>query len=229
MADNVEQLLQRTKAMESERVTLEATALRTQLSPHMIFNSISAIRWTATMLQAGPVANMLSALSELLRPVFREWRLVWTLREELEHLQNYIVLLQLRCGGMLDLKIDIADELQTGEVPCFVLQPLLENCFEHGLRSSENIEVRVDAYLDGEGALCIRVQDNGGGIEQQSLDTLRKALEISDDEPKPHGIGLYNVHRKIRLLFGRGSGVQIYSERGKGTQIILRIENNVKK
>lgn len=227
MADNVEQLMQQTKAMEYERVTLEATALRTQLSPHMIFNSISAIRWTASMLQAEPVAKMLGALAELLRPVFREWRLIWTLREELEHLENYIVLLQLRSGGKLDLQMDFPEELREREVPCFVIQPILENSFEHGLQNSESIVVRIHAYLDGADVLCIQVQDNGGGIQPDRLEELRRALEESDEDNKPRGIGLYNVHRKIRLLFGRNSGVLIDS-RDDVTCIVLRIEHNVK-
>lgn len=229
MADNVEQLIQRTRAMEHEKVTLEATALRTQLSPHMIFNSISAIRWTASMLDAEPVAKMLGALAELLRPVFREWRLIWTLREELEHLENYIVLLQLRCGGKMDLRIDVSEELKEREVPCFVIQPILENAFEHGMQVSENIIVQIHANLDESGALYICVEDNGGGIKPERIEELRAILDSPDDGYIPRGIGLYNVHRKICLLFGGKSGVQIESEEEKGTRIVLRIENNVKK
>ncbi len=230
MANSIEQLIEETKEMERERVTLEARTLQTQLSPHMIFNSISAIRWMATALGVEQISSMLGALAELLRPVFREWRLSWTLREELAHLENYVVLLKLRCGDALELNMNIPGEMMDALLPCFVLQPILENCFEHSVRQADVLSVSITAFRDQEGTIIIEVEDNGGGIQPEQLEKLRAQMAQTEEEAAGHrGIGLYNVHRKLRLLCGKGSGLLLDSVPGKGAKVTLCIQSNVKK
>ena len=229
MADSIEQLVEETRQMERERVTLEARALQTQLSPHMIFNSISAIRWMATVLGVEQISEMLGALATLLQPVFREWRLSWTLREELAHLENYMVLLKLRYSDAISTEIDIPEALMDYTIPCFVLQPVLENCFEHNAGGSEGLCVRIGARLDGDWHLAIVVSDNGGGREPEALERLRESLARPDEPDAPRrGIGLRNVHRKLQLLCGQNSGLQIDSLPGLGTTVALYARVNVR-
>lgn len=229
MADSIEQLLKETKQMERDRVTLEARALQTQLSPHMIFNSISAIRWMATALGVEQISGMLGALAKLLHPVFREWRLSWTIREELAHLDNYIVLLKLRYGDAVDLHICIPEEMRECLIPCFVLQPVLENCFEHSTRRSDVLSVSICA-MQTDDRISIAVEDNGGGIEPKIMETLRAQMARTEENAiGSHGIGLYNVHRKLQLLCGRDSGITIESNPGIGTKVTLKIRTNVNK
>lgn len=229
MADSMEHLIKETRQMERERVTLEARALQTQLSPHMIFNSISAIRWMATVLGVEQISEMLGALANLLQPVFREWRLSWTLREELGHLENYRALLKLRYGDAISTEIEIPESLMDCMIPCFVLQPILENCFEHNAGGSDGLCVRIAAHQNGD-CLAITVSDNGGGMEEDALNRLRENLARPDEPNAPRkGIGLRNVHRKLQLLCGEDSGLLIDSMPGIGTTVTLLARCNVKK
>jgi two-component system sensor histidine kinase YesM len=96
MADNIQALIKDMRLIQGEQLALEMRALQAQLSPHMIFNSISAIRWMAKATGADRVSDMLVALAGVLYPVFKEWKPAWTLKEELEHLNQYLKMLYLR-------------------------------------------------------------------------------------------------------------------------------------
>lgn len=226
MADSIQAHIATTQRMEREQTELEMRALQTQLSPHMIFNSITAIRWTATMLGVDQVSEMLIALAELLRPVFREWRLDWTLREELAYMQHYIKLLRLRYGNILSVDVEVCDELLDMRLPRFTFQPILENCCEHGIDSAEMLHIRIEATLLYEVRWQTIIRDTGTGIAPERLSLIREQLHQAIISGNANSIGLYNVHRRIVLLCGEGYGLAIESEPGEGTSVCITMPTN---
>ena len=114
-------------------------------------------------------------------------------------------------------------------IPCFVLQPVLENCFEHSTRRFDVLSVSICA-MQTDDRISIAVEDNGGGIEPKIMETLRAQMACTEENAiGSHGIGLYNVHRKLQLLCGRDSGITIESNPGIGTKVTLKIRTNVNK
>ena len=224
MAENIQNLIHTTQQMEREQVLLEMKNLQTQLSPHMIFNSITAIRWMATLMGANRVSDMLIELAELLRPFFREWRMEWTLGEEVAYMEHYVKLLRLRYGNNFHLTYDIPESLYACLIPRFTLQPLLENCCEHGGMNESTLHTSVHIWQEGNDILA-RISDNGQGIEPQALEQLQLMLAGADGTRR---IGLYNVHRRIQLLYGQEYGLSISSTFGEGTVIDLRMRCLVK-
>lgn len=219
MAENIQQLILTKQHMEHEKMMLEMRNLQTQLSPHMIFNSITAIRWMATLRGANGVSDMLIALAELLRPYFRDWRMDWTLGEEVQYMEHYAKLLRLRYGTCFSLERDIPETLYPYKIPRFIFQPLLENCCEHGGMNTGSLLVSVRVWREG-GDMLAQVRDNGAGIEPEQLRQLRLSL---DEECARSHVGLYNVHKRIRLLCGEKYGLRIDSAPGEGTTISLRM------
>ncbi len=230
MIQSIQELLARTKSLEHERITLELQNLQSKLNPHMIFNSITAIRWMAAMSGADKVSDMLVELAELIRPVFAEWRLTWTLREELAYVRHYVRLLQLRYSAVFTLEVHVPDEMLALELPCFTLQPLLENSCEHGARPEKPIHIQLDVEVEGDG-IALRVRDNGRGMTEEMTEALRLHTRDADMPDgtvlKPalghSGIGLRNVHRRLRMYGGEGCGLTIQSEAGVGTCITVRV------
>ena len=211
-------LMESTCAMERSQLELELRNLQTQLSPHMIFNSITAISWMATMLGADKVSDALTELSEMLRPVFRDWAIEWTLKEELQHLQHYANLLDLRYGNNLSLSVDVPEEMYSLRMPRFTLQPLVENSCEHGGASSALLHVSIKAWME-DGQAVLSVCDDGLGISVEDQLTIERRLEEGN---RTEHVGLYSVYNRLRICMGNESRMELHRPESGGTEIIIR-------
>ncbi|MBQ7184055.1 MAG: histidine kinase [Clostridia bacterium] len=217
MNRSLEELMETTRRMERDRVELEMRNLQTQLSPHMIFNSITAIRWMSTMLGADSVSDMLMELSEMLRPVLREWRLRWTLGEELEHLRHYTRLLDLRFKNRFRLECAIPEEYYPIMLPRFTLQPLVENACEHGGHPRDALVVKIDAALTGD-RMLLTVQNNGRDITDEEIARVREMLASGS---RGKSIGLKNVYGRLAICMGKDSTLDIERPAEGGTRVVI--------
>lgn len=213
----LETLMETTRAMERDQLELELRNLQTQLSPHMIFNSITAIRWMATMMGADRVSDMLLELSEMLRPVFRDWKVQWSLGEELDHLEHYAKLLDLRYGNNFVMTIDVPQTMHSMLLPRFTFQPLVENACEHGGISSSTLHVSVRGWIE-DGRACFCVTDDGNGIPPERLEEILRKIESGEHV---ENVGLYSVYSRIRLCVGSDSRMRVQNAEGGGTQVFL--------
>ncbi len=227
MIQSINTLLEQTKAMEHERIELELRNLQSQLNPHMVFNSITAIRWMAMMSGTSKVSDMLVELAELIRPIFNEWRLVWTLRDEIAYIQHYVKLLRLRYCGMIQVDIRISEEMMDVLLPCFTLQPLLENSSEHGARPSEVICIALEGSFKGD-MVQLRITDNGRGMPKEKVALLKERMNALDNRPEGglehSGIGLCNIHRRLQMFGGEACGMTLESVEGQGTCITVWLQ-----
>lgn len=233
MLDSISRLIDDIERKNRERAVLEMQELQRQLNPHMIFNTLTSIRWMI-MLQgdnwpgSDKVNAMMVEFAALLQPLFDDPRSEWTLREELAHLSHYMELLRMRYCADFSLKCDVDERIYDVLLPRFVLQPVLENSCEHGMAGSQSLRVALRVYVEG-GYLCVSVADDGCGIAPERMELLRRRLAGDVEEaPQPagvgrNGIGLINVHRQLRFQFGADSGLDIQSRQGEGTCVTLRM------
>ncbi|MGI6653688.1 MAG: sensor histidine kinase [Christensenellales bacterium] len=225
MIRSVNQLLERTRLIERDKIELKIQNLQMQINPHMIFNSITAIRWMAVFSGAEGVDNMLKELAELMRPIFSDRRLTWTIREELNYVSHYMRLIELRYGAIFHTEINVDERLLETLVPLFTLQPLMENCCEHGLKNQLPPNISIIGRVEGEFGV-LRVRDDGCGIKPEALAMLRARLARDDVEPERTlgytRLGLINVHRRVRALYGEDCGLSIESAPGEGTIVTVR-------
>ena len=217
MNESIQQLMSQMQDMQRNKLELELRNMQTQLSPHMIFNSITAIRWMAVMVGAERVSDMLAELSQMLRPVFRDWKIEWTLKEELEHLLHYSRLLDLRYGNHFCMTCEVPDDMHEILLPRFTIQPLVENACEHGGFSGEKMNVSISGKMIDEMVILV-VSDNGSGIEAERLESIRKSL---DGDGETGGIGLANVYSRLRLCKGKNSRMQIDCPPEGGTRVTI--------
>lgn len=225
MIQSIQQLLSQTKSMEHERIELELRNLQSQLNPHMVFNSISAIRWMAMMSGADKVGDMLVELAELIRPIFSEWRLEWSLRDEMTYVGHYVKLLTLRFGGLINTEVYMEENLLDVPLPCFTLQPLLENSAEHGVKDGKALSILLEGVRLADGRIRLRVSDNGRGMPEAKLEALKQKMNQSDVRPEDGvghtGIGLINIRRRLQMFGGSQCNMTIESVENEGTSITL--------
>lgn len=212
------------------RQQAELRALQSQINPHFLYNSLTTIRWMAAMARAENVCQALFALGNIIRPVFSQPGIFWSLDTEQTFVRNFVDIMDYRFGIKTECSFAIPGELLERPVLRFILQPLVENSFQHGLQSGMDagrrgiIHIRArqeDSWLD------IYVQDNGQGMDGQSLIRLNERLQKGTTDPpaaEPRtGIGLSNVNRRILLQYGEGSGLSVWSQAGQGTTVRIRM------
>ena len=215
---------QKTEALEMqnrmERSRLQQ--LRSQIDPHFLFNTLNVILQTAGTEKAYRTQALITALAHLLRYSLMSNDEQVPLSREVRIVDEYYSIYHVRFGDRIRMEWRISDSLDLTEtmVPSFILQPIVENAFKHGISPKEEggvVRIRVNPLRE-KGLLYISVCDNGVGIERAQLEQLKNAL-AKPGECWEH-IGVYNVAARLRLLDER-SHLEICSHPGRGTAIRL--------
>ncbi|WP_415093720.1 histidine kinase [Nocardioides sp.] len=199
----------------------EVRALRAQISPHFIYNSLGAI---ASFVRTDPdrARELLLEFADFTRYSFRKHGEYTTLAEELRSVEQYLLLEQARFGDRLRVRLSVAPEVLTTSVPFLCLQPLVENAVRHGLSHSETGgQIAIRAYDHGHEAL-IEVEDDGIGEDPEKV---RRALAGERDPGDPGGgsVGLGNVDARLRNAFGDDFGLVVETAPGAGTLVTVRV------
>jgi two-component system, LytTR family, sensor kinase len=203
-------------AEQEERVAqAELRALRAQISPHFIYNALAAV---ARYIRTRPeeARELLTEFAEFTRYAFRRERPYVTLADELRYVEKYLRLEQARFGDRLIVRVEVAPEVLGAVVPVLSLQPLVENAVRHGVEArtgASRVEiVGRDLGPDVE----LRVADDGPGMDADRAQRLLNGAVNG-------GIGLRNVHGRLRATFGNEYGLRLRSEPGSGTTVTMTI------
>jgi two-component system LytT family sensor kinase len=201
----------RNRAMEAE-----VRALRAQISPHFVYNSLGAI---ASFVRTDPdrARELLLEFADFTRYSFRRHGEFTTLADELRSIERYLLLEQARFGDRLQVTLNIAPEVLPVVVPFLCIQPLVENAVRHGLESAEGVgHLRIVAHDRGHECL-VEVEDDGVGEDPE---VVRRALagDASSDS-----VGLGNVDARLRAAFGDDYGLVVETAPGAGTKVVVRV------
>lgn len=216
MYERLEDYIGRVYIAEVEQKNAEISALMMQIDPHFLYNTLESIKSSA--LEAGDevTAEMVGLLGKLFRWSSTQEHMVM-LEDEIEYMETYLELQQLRYNGELEIDIDIEETILDSKLPKLILQPVIENIFKHGFCHVREGKVRIIGKARENGSMCITISDDGEGMEEPRLKKVQELL--SSTAGKSEGIGIYNVQRRIRKMFGEGYGLSIESEVGQGTSV----------
>ncbi|MER3456554.1 MAG: sensor histidine kinase [candidate division GAL15 bacterium] len=207
---------------EVERLTREELrALRAEISPHFVFNTLHAV---AAVVGRDPerARRLLTDFAEFLRHALRSHGEFCTLEEELWYVEQYLAIEQARLGPRLRVHIDVPADLLGQLVPVLTLQPLVENAVVHGVEPKTGSgTVWVRARAQGEDLILV-VQDDGVGIPRGRLQLITERGVGSG-----LGIGLFNVQRRLRAIYGEAAGLRVESEEGRGTRATVWLPRRV--
>ena len=201
----------------------ELELLQAQINPHFLYNTLDSIVILAENHRDEEVVKMVTSLSVFFRNSLNKGRDVITLRAERDQVASYLEIQQIRYSDILNYEIHIPEELLDYTVPKLVLQPLVENAIYHGTKNKRGIgRVAILGESRGEDIL-LRVTDDGAGMDEEQL----KALQAGVYEDRHTGLGLVNVHKRIKLYCGEGYGLSFGSALGKGTTVSILLPKNI--
>jgi two-component system sensor histidine kinase YesM len=204
----------------------ELNAIRTQIRPHYLYNTLEIIRMSALEEDAENTQKMIFALSEQLKYVIGNSGVKVSLKRELDMIRNYFNIVYIRYEQRIRLEVDIPAELYDCEVLKLMIQPIVENAVIHGLKPKKGKgTVKISASIDDD-ILIIRIIDDGKGIPHRRLEEVQRGLQTITDHTTDipeENIGLTNVQSRIQLTYGTIYGIHISSKENTGTLTTISI------
>ena len=220
--------------VELEKKQSELSFLQSQINPHFLYNTIESIRALASIKGVNEICDMTKALGRILRYGVKGADEV-KLSEELDIVKYYIQIQKIRFKDRFEVYEYVSPATLNAIVPKMILQPLVENAIFHGLEPSmKEGSLKIYSEINENNIMIISIKDNGVGIAIDELERTRyKLTNTGLDNPFQisSGIGIINVHNRIKLKYGKEFGISINSEVGIGTEVIVKIpvrrDNNV--
>ncbi len=206
---------------QEEKRKSELDALQSQINPHFLYNTLESITWMIEGERYEDAVFMISQLASLFRISLSKGKTIIRVEDEIKHAQNYMNIQKIRYKNRFQVNFQIADEIKDCCTVKLIVQPLLENAIYYGVEGMDDEgEIHVVGYRDGDD-VCIEVQDNGLGMPEEMVE---KLLTENEHVPKHgSGVGVINVHNRIRIRFGEQYGLEIESEPDEGTTVRIRI------
>lgn len=237
LVDEVYQAELRDQESRIERQKAEFQSLQLQINPHFLYNTLETIVCYAVIKDSHEITEIVKAMAYMLRYSVQTHLEEITVANELKHVMHYLVVMKHRIGREFDIEVDIDPAYLLRNMVRLTLQPLVENTLQHafpdGLEDSHYIRIQAG---EDHTTFWISVEDNGVGISESRLRELREKLSenrLADHESGGSGsvrgiggIGIVNVHRRIQMVFGEQYGLQIESEIGQGTKLIMLMPRN---
>lgn len=219
-------------AMKERQLMMEAHLkdarlkyLQAKINPHFLFNTLNAGAQLAMMEGADRTYQYVQNVADFFRYNVKKNNDVVTLRQEIEMVDNYMYIINVRFSGDIHFKKNIDEELINVQVPSMILQPIVENCINHGVRGItwENL-IELSVYQEKQD-ICISIRDNGIGISKDKINRIMHSkLSEADLKDTVNGVGLDNVIGRLRLFFEREDVIEITSEgENQGTEVAIYI------
>lgn len=226
---NIKKLIEINKEEAKHSAVMEIKQLESQFNPHFLFNTLEMLRYTIKYDTS--VANkIIINISSLLRFSIENKSSEVSLQRDLLYTKNYLDIQKYRFGENFDYEIKAEESLENYYVPKLIIQPVIENAIKHGYTQVEKmiIYIRVKTVKE---KLIISVYNNGKEIEKEILDEIREKLKNKKAEEFKNHIGLYNIFRRIQLMYGEKYGLRILSRKDKGTsvRVSLPLKSGVEK
>jgi sensor histidine kinase YesM len=220
MIGEIHKLLRETKESEKRKKQLEFQVLAYQINPHFLYNTLETIRWKAEAHQVTEISEIVRSLGSLFRLSLNGGRELTNVTRELELLKAYVNIEKTRQSRSIRVTYMIQEEIRELPLMRLVLQPLVENAIRHGITDKGDAGMIIVQGNLEESRIVFRITDNGPGIPEEIRERLLDPpAQIRKD--REGGLGLINVHERLRHYFGDPYGLQIESEPGEGTTIML--------
>ena len=220
-----QQMMERELLMENHLKEAQLKYLQSQINPHFLFNSLNAGAQLAMMEDAERTGIFVEKMADFFRYNVKKGQEDATLGEELEAVDNYIYILNVRFAGDIHFSKEVDESLENVRMPSMILQPVVENAVNHGIRDIE-WEGKIHLTVTGDADyIRISVKDNGKGMTQEQIEgVLSGNRERRNEEGDSTGIGMNNVISRLELYYEESGLMEINSEgEGKGTEAVIYI------
>lgn len=218
----LEQLFHKTKQHEREKYNLQFQALMSQMNPHFLMNSLNSVMLLANVQGADNIKNLCQALIRLFQDILNSKSVHTSLKKDLELLDAYALIMQYRYFSRFQVEYQIEVDMEKTKIPRFLLQPLIENALNHAMdEHTAFLTIHLRVYID-ENNLYLQVSDDGIGVSPNVLAEFQTS-EYWEQETTEGGnhIGLWNINRRVRLIYGKPYGLTVESIQSQGTTVTI--------
>jgi len=191
-------------------------SLLSQINPHFLYNTLDIVNWMAREKNIPEISEIVKSLSEMMRYSLKRDNGFVCLSDEIDYVKKYLYIQSCRFVDKFVETFDIPIEYGCVEIPKLILQPIVENSILHGFKSLKRVGHITISVRKDNAILIMSVSDDGNGMEQEKIDALLHETNAPEGEPY-HGIGVWNVNRRIKLLYGDEYGLLYKSSSGSGT------------
>ena len=219
MLDSFKELIEINNEKARQTILSEIKQLESQFNPHFLFNTLENIKFMSKM-DPDTANKMIVSLSTLLRYSINSDIKDSTLAEDIEYTENYLLIQKYRFGSRFNFIISTQAETEDCIIPKLIIQPIIENAIKYGFEEKDCLTVRIKSSIMGE-TLVLAIFDDGDGMEPEQLLAINNILNSKTNES--NHIGLFNVHRRIQLMYGSNYGIDINSQKGEGTAVRITL------
>ena len=228
LGKSIKNMLGRIKVLMSDLVAehnakrkSEFDTLQSQINPHFLYNTLDIIVWMIENENSDKAVNIVTALAKFFRISLSKGKNIITVKDEVEHVRNYLMIQNMRFKNRFEYTIDVDEKVLSYSSLKLMLQPLVENAIYHGMEFMDGDgEIDVKVFKEDD-SLYFTITDNGLGMSEDMVETL-----LSKDfvpSKKGSGIGAKNVNERIKLYFGSEYGLKVESEPDEGTKITIHL------
>ncbi|MED5016083.1 sensor histidine kinase [Paenibacillus chibensis] len=222
MLDEVNDYVARLVHTQQEQRKAELAALQQQINPHFLYNTLASVKFLVQQDSKDKAVDTIHALISLLQNTISNVSETITVDQELVNMRHYVLINHVRYGERIRVSYFVAPGCGRYQVPKLMIQPFIENAFFHAFNEKEEGFIHVLISCDARQLIC-EVVDNGDGMDMLQLEQAKDKRYRKQSRQLFSGIGVANVHDRIRLLYGEDYGVTITSEKGEGTRVKITL------
>lgn len=223
MVISLNDLIEKNKDMALLNKESELRFLEQQFNPHFIFNVLENIKYTISI-QPDEAKRMLVNLSKILRYSIRNQEEFYPIKEDNLYITAYLELQKQRYKDRLDYKIEISENLEETYIPKLLVQPLIENAINYTYKYKENLKISIKIVSFANDSILIVVEDDGIGMKEEKLREINSNFESNKNKM---GIGLYNINKRLKLIYNDKYTLNIYSKYNEGTLVEIIIPKEI--
>lgn len=221
MSESLKYNINKNYISEVKQKQAELSALQAQIKPHFLYNMLEVIRMCSLSKGNVDVADMIYSLAGMFRySTYNNGSMV-SINQEIKYCKMYLDLCCKRYRGIFKYKINISEDIKEYIVPKFILQPIVENSINHGIKKDLDNNLIEINIKEKDKNLEISIDDNGLGISKENLEKINENLK--KNLQKTESIGLMNINNRIKLKFGEDYGIYISSELNNGTTVKIKL------
>ncbi|MTK11099.1 MAG: sensor histidine kinase [Clostridiaceae bacterium] len=216
MVLKITNLMEQIVKEQEEKRKSEFSALQAQINPHFLYNTLDSVVWMIENEKNQEAVTMITALARLFRISISKGKNIITVKEELEHAKNYLIIQKVRYKNKFQFKMEVQEEVLNYSTIKLILQPIIENSIYHGIECSvDEGEIFIYAGIEKD-KLLLMVKDTGLGMSEELVENI---LVTEHRKSRGSGVGIKNVDERIKLCYGSEYGLKIESELEVGTTV----------
>lgn len=226
MTEQINKLLTEEERNAEELRIAEFNSLQAQINPHFLYNTMDMINWMAVQGKNEEVSETVQDLAKFYKLTLSRSKAYSVIRDEVEHAEVYIQLQNRRFEDKIHFLWDIPEELLSYRIPKLTFQPIIENAILHGIMEKEEKAgtIVITAWEENE-HIHIEISDDGVGMDEETLESILS--EKKKNSAKGTNIAVYNIHRRLKLLYGDMYGLKYESAPGEGCTVTILIPKHL--